>query len=34
LNLLIEDMAVKALEDTKQSSLTREQPKPIALLSA
>ena len=29
LNLLIEDMAAKVLEDTKQSSLTLEQPKPI-----
>jgi hypothetical protein len=29
LNLLIEDTAAKALEDTKQSSLTLEQPKPI-----
>jgi hypothetical protein len=29
LNLFIEDMAAKALEDTKQSSLTLQQPKPI-----
>jgi hypothetical protein len=29
LNLLIEDMAAKALEDTKQSSETLEQPTPI-----
>ena len=32
LNLLIEDTAAKVLEDTKQSSLTLEQPKPIISL--
>jgi hypothetical protein len=31
LNLFIEDMAAKALEDTKQSSKALEQPKPIIL---
>ncbi len=29
LNQFVENMAAKALEDTKQSSLTLEQPKPI-----